>query len=114
VGPRYTSKSCSKDRVLGRGLVRLEQQFVLVAPQPVLAALERLDQRMAGCLEMRVGMTIRRFVAAADVTADQADAQMDPRIAILEAFLAALRAGPHAPDLVQMCALSRHVLSFRF
>jgi hypothetical protein len=43
-------------------------------------------------------------IAAADVPADQAQPQMDPRIAHLQAFLAAIAAGLDVSNFTEMLA----------
>ena len=49
---------------------------------------------MAGCFKMLSGMLVLRAVAAADVSAGQAQAQVHPRVSRREALLAAVgRAG---------------------
>ena len=66
----------------------LEHRLVDKAPAPALAGFERSDNRMAGRVEMLGRVLIGRLVAAPDVTAREAKAEMDPAIAGLEAFLA--------------------------
>ena len=72
--------------------LRFDQDFIHEAPDPALDALERGDQRMAGGMEVRRGVAMPRRVAAADVAALQALAQVDPGVAEIEALLAALGA----------------------
>ena len=60
------------------------------APGPVLAGLERADDRMAGRLRVRGRVLARRVVAAADVPALEADAQVAPDAAVAQALLAAV------------------------
>src|SRR5205807_657239 len=62
-----------------RGCVgQLEGGLVDVAPVPVLARLERPDDRVARCQEVAGGVPAGRVVAAADVAALLADAEVDP------------------------------------
>ncbi len=49
-------------------------------------------------MEMLCCMLVLRFVAAADVAADQANPQVDPFVADFEALLTTLRAGRHTLD----------------
>src|SRR2546421_11426626 len=72
------------------GLVDLEHSVVDVAVHPVLAALERLDDRMAGGAEVLGRVLVLRRVAAANVAADLAQAQVNPGVPHLQTFLAAL------------------------
>ena len=59
------------------------------APRPVLARLERADDRVTGRAGVRARVAVGRVVAAADVAALQADAQVQPEAAGREAVLAA-------------------------
>ena len=52
--------------------------LVLEAPAPVLAGLERADDRVARRARVSGGVLVRRVVAAADVTAAEADPQVQP------------------------------------
>lgn len=78
--------------------------LVHIAPAPVFAGLERLDDGMFRGMKMFGGVLVLRAVAAADVAADQAKSQMDPRIADLQAILAAVRAGLHFANFVHVLA----------
>jgi hypothetical protein len=51
-------------------------RLIDVAPAPVLARLEGLNNRVRGALEMSSRVPVRRGVAAADVTAGQAKPQV--------------------------------------
>jgi hypothetical protein len=57
----------------------------------VLARFERLDDRMMRREEVLRRVLVLRRVAAADVATVQAPPQVDPAVAELEAFLAAVR-----------------------
>ena len=59
-------------------------------------------------MEVLCGVFVLRGVAAADVTARETQAQVDPVVAGLEAFLAAGGAGLDVADLTQMRAGDRH------
>src|SRR4051794_6541048 len=62
---------------------------------------------MAG-VEVRGGVTERRGIAAADVSADATQAQVHPRAANLEALLAAARTRRHVADHAGVFAFQRH------
>jgi hypothetical protein len=82
---------------------RLHHEFVNVAPAPVLMRLEASHDRMCRLMEMPRGVLARRFVAATDMSADEAKPQMHPPTARLEAFFAALRrAWFDGPDLIKV------------
>ena len=70
------------------------------APDPLLAGLERLHERMAHGVEVRGGVLVRGGVAAADVTALEAAAEVHPARADREAVDAPLGAGWCPDDAV--------------
>src|ERR1700728_885064 len=78
-------------------------RFVDVAPAPVLARLERPDDRMPDGVGVAAGMTKRGRVAATHVPAGQAQPKVYPRGTQAQAFLAAVGCpGRHGPDKAQM------------
>src|SRR5207244_8900047 len=85
-------------------------QLVDVAPAPVLPGLERADDRVAALVGVRGRMAVRRIVAAADVSALQADPQVQPLAAGGEAIDAAVDRGGQLrdPDVIEVGA-GRHV-----
>src|SRR5581483_12359994 len=76
-----------------------QDDLVDVAPGPLLPGLERAHDGMAGAVEVRRSVPVRRGVAAADVSARQAESQVHPARADPQAVLAAARAGMHAAGL---------------
>src|SRR5207249_3659465 len=86
-----------------------ERDLVGVAPAPVLARLERADDRVRRCVMVGGRMAVGRVVAAADVTARQTDAEMEPLAAAAQAVLAAVHLGGEFThlDLVEMGAGAR-------
>ena len=90
-----------------------ERDLVLVTPAPVLPRLERADDRVLQRPGVRRGMAVRRGVTAADVTAGETEAQMDPPAADAQAVLATrdvLGEGGHL-NCVEMRADVRHSFS---
>jgi hypothetical protein len=79
-------------------------QLVNVAPAPFLARLERLDDGMPARAEVFRRVLVPRAVAAADVTAREAQPQVNPSVARLQTFLTALRARRHFANLIQVLA----------
>src|ERR1700693_5406241 len=77
-------------------------RLVDIAPAPILSRFEGLDDRVPAVVEMLPRMPMRRGVAAADVTAGQAQAQMHPPRPNSQAILAALGARDDVADHVQM------------
>jgi hypothetical protein len=82
----------------------LKHELIDVAPAPVLARLEGLDDRMVGAPEVSGGMTVLGGVAAAHVAAGQALAKVDPGVAHRQALFASGGAGRHITDLIQVSA----------
>src|SRR6185503_16360906 len=82
--------ACRLGSVSYRQLV--EKSAIDEAPSPRFARLERLDDRMAALLEMPGRMLVPRLVAAADVAAAEAQPQVHPVVAGLQAFLAPVAA----------------------
>jgi hypothetical protein len=72
-------------------LLPSHRHVVDVAPSPVLARLEGLDNWMAGLLVMGGRVTVRRRVAASDVPAGQAEPQMYPAVPRRKALGTSLR-----------------------
>ncbi len=64
---------------------------------------------MARCMVMFAGMLVLGRVAAADMPADQADAQVNPGIAHFQTILTAVGAGRHVPNLIDMRTLVCHL-----
>src|ERR1700674_501683 len=81
----------ARDRpVLRRGAVRqIEHHLVDKTPAPALGRIIPLDDRVSGGVEMFCGVAVRRVVAAADMPAGPAQAQVNPGRPDLETFLAA-------------------------
>src|SRR5215207_2442316 len=94
-----------------RRAVEQEREVVDVAVPPVLAGLVGLDDGVASGTEVAGGVTVGGVVAAADVTAGHAHAQVHPLAADAQAVLAALAARRHVGDLVEMAAGLVHAKS---
>src|SRR5438105_7132918 len=82
----------------------VEKRLVDEAPAPRLARLERPKDRMMRLAKMCARVLVLRIVATADVPAAQAQAQMNPVVAIAQALLAAVGARRHGTNLVEMRA----------
>ena len=65
---------------------------------------------MFGVVKMFGSVFVLRGIAAAHVSADQAQTQVDPLIAHFQAFFAAFGVRLNVLDLVQMCALAHRSL----
>src|SRR6202171_5472382 len=66
----------------------LEHQVIGIAVQPILAWLEGLDDRVPGGVVVFGGVASGRLVAASDMSAGHAEAQVEPSLADGQAFLA--------------------------
>jgi hypothetical protein len=71
-------------------LREVDLDFVNEAPAPVFAGLEGAHDRVLGAVEMLGGVLVLGRVAAADVAALHAQAEVDPGVAHLQALFAAL------------------------
>ena len=87
--------------------------LVDVTPTPVFTRFEGLDDRMAARKKMFSGVAIRRRFAAADVTASQTQAQMQPRRTDFQTILATVGARTDRPDPSHM-GVSHHIVSLAF
>lgn len=87
---------------------QLQVYLVHVAPAPVLVRLERLDDGMASRMKVFPGVLVLRVVAAAYVAARQAEAQVYPCVAHLQALFAAIPGGRHILNCFQMRASRCH------
>src|SRR5215831_6510571 len=101
--------------VLVQTLVRgsgfeLERELVLVAPEPVLARLERADDRVPGRVVVRSRVLVGRVVAAADLAAGHAFAEVHPPAARAQTLRAAFgaRGSDVEVDRVEVRAFQAH------
>src|SRR4029077_4111579 len=91
-------------------VVELKEQLVGVAPPPVLSGLIGADQRVVVVRgPVRRGVAIRRAVAASDVPAVHAQAQVHPPSADPEAVLAPVARWCHLADGPEVAAGVGHV-----
>src|ERR687885_2140760 len=81
---------------------RVEEDLVHVAPPPILAGLERLDDRVVGSVKVPGGVFVRRVVATPHVPTDLAEAQMHPGVPDPQAVLTAVRARRNLVDFREM------------
>jgi hypothetical protein len=70
-----------------------QKDFVYVTPSPVLARLERLDDRVLGLMKVFGGVLVLGRITTTHMAADQTLPQVNPTIAHLEALFAAVAAG---------------------
>jgi hypothetical protein len=83
-----------------------EEQLIDIAPAPVLATLEGLDNGIVGGVEVLRRVFVGRVVTATNVTTAKAQTQVHPPAASAEALLATVgRFRFDVANLVEMCAL---------
>ena len=75
-----------------RAAAKVQTNFIDIAPSPPFRRIVAFDDGMARLAKMLGGVTVWRAVAAADVTACPAEAQMHPRRTKFQTFLASERA----------------------
>jgi len=92
----------------------LDHHLVHVAPAPVLARLERPDDRVAGGVKVLGSVLVSRLVAATYIPAGQALAQVNPGIARLQALYTTLATRLHVLDLVGVRTLRGKTSVHRF
>jgi hypothetical protein len=68
---------------------------------------------MLGVVKMLGGVLVLRRIAAPDVAANEAQAQMHPGVAHLQALLATVGVRLHVFDLVEMCAFGHDGVPLR-
>jgi hypothetical protein len=72
-----------------------DQDFIDIAPAPILARLDRLHDRMLGPMKMFRRMLVLGGVTAAHMAANETHSEMDPGIAYFQTFLASISARMH-------------------
>jgi hypothetical protein len=90
-------------------ILKIEEELVNITPTPVFSWLERLNDRVTGCMEMLGGMLILRIVTTAHMPAFQANTQMHPGVANFQAILTASGTRCDLPYLVKMMTLFCHI-----
>src|SRR3954453_8807029 len=107
--PARTPGGRDRDR-RPRGSAGSHELLVHVAPAPVFSGLEGLDDRVPDGVRVPARVAVRGGVAAPDVPAGQAEAQVHPGRADAQAFLAAFRrARRDGPDEAQVRVGERRV-----
>jgi hypothetical protein len=84
---------------------KVQFDFVDVAPAPIFAGLDGFHDGVIGCMEMFCGVFVFGGIAAGNVAADHAEAEMNPGVAHFHAFGADVRVSFNAFfDLIQVRA----------
>jgi len=79
-----------------------KHNLIDVAPSPVFAGLEGFHDGVLGRVKVFGGVFVLRRIAATDVAAGKAQAQVDPGVAHLQTFFASLGMGLYVVDLVEV------------
>ena len=106
--PHEHAASAEEKETMDAPVALFHEDLIHIAPTPRFARLKRLDDRVSRLLKMFGGVLVFGGIAAADMAALQADAQMNPGVAGFQAFLATIRGGLHIADLTNMWADGRH------
>ena len=92
--------------------LRLEYNFIDETPQPVLSGFDGLHDGMFRGVEMFCRVLVFRRIAAADMATLPTEPQVNPTIAHLQAFLAALGVGMHFLNVAGVRTGGAHASSF--
>src|SRR5262249_52796166 len=100
-------------RLRRRIVAEVEHDLVDITPSPSLRRVIALDDRMARRAEMFRCMLPNRLVATADMAACPAHPEVEPRLADLQALLAARGAWRNFVNGFQMAAGSGQCIALR-
>jgi hypothetical protein len=92
----------------GSPVGQIKKDLIHVTPTPPFGRIIALDDRVAGGMEMRGGVAIRRVIATADMAAGSANPQVEPGRAALQTFLAPSRARHDVTDHLKVIACLGH------
>ena len=101
-------KSRDRTSLRRRPIRQVKQDFVNVTPAPAFGRIIGFDDRVIGCMKMLRRVAVGRLIAATDMTAGSADAQMQPWIVQLQAFFAPKGTGNNVANSRQMPAALCH------
>jgi hypothetical protein len=93
---------------LSRTPPHLSLDLIHIAPGPALSRLDGANQRMRYLAKMPGSMLVLRRITAADMTAGEAETQMDPSVPGLYAVLTNVCMGAGDLDLIEMRTLRLH------
>jgi hypothetical protein len=79
-----------------------DDYFIHVAPDPVLTRLDGAHEGVFGGVEVLCRVFVFGRIAAADVTAFEAEPQMDPPVAHFQAFFTAVGMGFYIADGIEV------------
>src|SRR5215469_15766215 len=96
--------------MIKNGSIRLHHYLVDIAPYPVLSRLERLNDGMAGGVEMLGSVLVLGRVAATHMPTGETESKMDPGITDLQTVFTSLGTGGDVMYLIKMRTTLRHVL----
>jgi hypothetical protein len=82
----------------------LNLDLIHVTPPPIFAWFKGLNDGVLGCMKMLGGMFVLGGIAATDVATLEAQPEVNPRVAHLQAFLASFCARMHFTNRIQMRA----------
>jgi hypothetical protein len=85
--------------------IHLDCYFVDITPHPVLARLQRADNRMFGRMKMLRSVFVFRGIATSHMPTRETQAKMNPAIAHLEALFASVGMRLHLVEILHVRAL---------
>ena len=86
-------------------------QLVHIAPEPIFAGFDGPHNRVLGSVKMLGSVLVLRGITATHVSANHAQAKMDPRVPLFQAFLASFAAGFHFLNFFDVrAAVYRHFI----
>jgi hypothetical protein len=99
-----------RTQVRRRPIRKIEHDFVDVTPTPSFGRIVGFDDRMPGRMEMLGRVPAWRLIAAADMAASPADAQVQPGLAYFQALFAPEYTRKNVADPCKMPTKFRHTL----
>jgi hypothetical protein len=85
-----------------------DHHLINVTPHPIFTSLIGFDERMANVLEVLGGMFVLGRIAAADVSATQAETQVNPRVVGFHAVFAHMLVGVRDFNSIQVRTFNSH------
>jgi hypothetical protein len=88
----------------------IQRELVYIAPAPGLPWFKRAHDGVLGPVKVLRGVAVRRRIATSHVTANETEAQVDPRSAHFQTFFTTLRSSRlNIPDLIEMSTFGHKI-----
>jgi hypothetical protein len=105
---RSDYEDCERVKAAGQKSREVEFDFVDEAPAPFFAGLDGAHDGMLGVMKVLGGVLADRRVAAAYMSADEAEAEVYPPLADLEALFTAVGVWFDVADFIEVSTLGCH------